>query len=93
MGQGWAVIFDRKHCEKERQIMGEKKMQDKKVIVTGSGIGIGREVALEFSRQGADVALHYCHNAEGAQSAVEEIRGWGGKAEAFKADFAVLKGR
>jgi NAD(P)-dependent dehydrogenase (short-subunit alcohol dehydrogenase family) len=62
-------------------------MSTKRVLVTGSGTGIGREIALEFARQGADVALHYSHNDAGARSAVLEIRGLGRKAEAFRADF------
>jgi glucose 1-dehydrogenase/3-oxoacyl-[acyl-carrier protein] reductase len=61
-------------------------MKGKKVLVTGSGTGIGREIALEFARRGADVVLHYAHSADGALSAVEEIRSAGGKAMAIKAD-------
>ncbi len=60
----------------------------KRALVTGSGTGIGREVALEFARKGADVVLHYAHSDAGAKSAVEEIRAMGRKAEAFKANFA-----
>ncbi|MHB9036798.1 MAG: SDR family NAD(P)-dependent oxidoreductase [Armatimonadota bacterium] len=69
----------------------ELKLAGKRAIVTGSGTGIGREVALEFARQGADVVLHYAHSDAGAKSAVEEIRAMGRKAEAFKANFSVVK--
>jgi NAD(P)-dependent dehydrogenase (short-subunit alcohol dehydrogenase family) len=63
------------------------KAQRKRVIVTGSGTGIGREIALEYFRQGASVAFHYSHSADGAMSAVAEARRLGGRAEAFRADF------
>jgi NAD(P)-dependent dehydrogenase (short-subunit alcohol dehydrogenase family) len=65
----------------------ELKMQGKRALVTGSGTGIGREVALEFARQGADVVLHYSHSDAGAKSAVDEIQKMGRKAAAFQADF------
>lgn len=66
-------------------------LASKRALVTGSGTGIGREIALEFARCGADVALHYSHNGDGAFSAVEEIRKLGRRAEAFKADFKDVK--
>jgi len=66
-------------------------LASKRALITGSGTGIGREIALEFARCGADVALHYSHNGDGAFSAVEEIRGLGRRAEAFKADFNDVK--
>ncbi len=63
------------------------RLTGKKALVSGSGTGIGREIALEFARQGADVVLHYSHSASGAQSAVEEIKAMGRRAAAFQADF------
>ncbi len=63
------------------------KMAGKKVVVTGSGTGIGRGIALGMARQGAEVVLHYSRSAEGATSAVDEITKAGGKAIAYPADF------
>lgn len=63
-----------------------RRLQGKRALVTGSGTGIGREVALEFARQGADVVLHYSNSREGAESAVEAIAADGGKASVFRAD-------
>jgi len=63
--------------------------EGKKVIVTGSDTGIGRAVALEFARRGAEVALHYPSQrfSVGAFSAVDLIRESGRKSEAFQGDF------
>lgn len=63
------------------------RLTGKRALVTGSGTGIGRGIALEFARQGADVVLHYGHSADGAQSAVEEIKAMGRRAVALKANF------
>jgi len=68
-----------------------QKLAGRKALVTGSGTGIGREIALEFARQGADVVLHYSQNKEGAASAAEEIKSMGRRAAVFGADFSDLE--
>lgn len=62
-------------------------LKGKKVLVTGSGTGIGRGVAMEFAREGADVVFHYSNSADGALAGVEEARALGVRAAAFAADF------
>jgi NAD(P)-dependent dehydrogenase (short-subunit alcohol dehydrogenase family) len=62
-------------------------MKDKRVLVSGAGTGIGREIALEFAREGAAVVLHYAHSEGGAMSAVKEIQQSNGQAIALQADF------
>lgn len=63
-----------------------QKMKGKRVLVTGSGTGIGQGIALEFARDGADVALHYAQSTGSAAKTVEMIEALGGKVAAFKAD-------
>jgi len=63
-------------------------LDGKLVLVTGGGTGIGRGVALELARQGADVALSYASSAKGALGAVEEIRGMGRRAIAIKGNLS-----
>jgi NAD(P)-dependent dehydrogenase (short-subunit alcohol dehydrogenase family) len=64
-------------------------MKGKRVLVTGSGTGIGKEEALEFCREGAAVVFHYSHSCDGAMAAVEQARREGAtKVTAIKADFS-----
>jgi len=68
--------------------MGDQdKLAGKRALVTGSGTGIGRGIALEFARQGADVVLHFGHSAAGAESAVKEIQAMGRRSTAIRARF------
>jgi NAD(P)-dependent dehydrogenase (short-subunit alcohol dehydrogenase family) len=68
----------------------EPNMKNKGVLVTGSGTGLGREIALEFARCGANVAFHYSQSSKGALSGVAEARSCGVRAEAFQADLSDL---
>jgi len=65
-----------------------QRMKGKRVLVTGSGTGIGKAVALEFCREGADVVFHYSGSREGALAAVEQAqRDGAAKVTAVQADF------
>ncbi|HEY4369036.1 MAG TPA: glucose 1-dehydrogenase [Steroidobacteraceae bacterium] len=46
---------------------GSNKLKDKKVLITGGDSGIGRAVALAFSREGADLVISYLNEEEDAQ--------------------------
>jgi NAD(P)-dependent dehydrogenase (short-subunit alcohol dehydrogenase family) len=45
--------------------------------VTGAGKRLGREIALQFARQGWDVAVHYGRSQLEAEKTVAEIQGLG----------------
>jgi NAD(P)-dependent dehydrogenase (short-subunit alcohol dehydrogenase family) len=66
----------------------DQKLSGKRALITGAGTGIGRETALEFARQGAEVVVHYSHSDAGALAVVEEIRALNRRAVPLQADFA-----
>jgi len=64
-------------------------LEGKLILVTGAGTGIGRGVALELARQGADVAISYRSSAQGAMDVVAEIISMGRRSTAIQADMGV----
>lgn len=69
-------------------------LQGKIALVTGASRGIGRSIALELARQGADVALVYAGNEEKAQATKAEVEALGVKANTYRcnvADFEATK--
>jgi len=60
--------------------------QEKTVVITGAGRGIGRTLALGFAAQGATVLVHYAHSSRGAQEVVAQIKTQGGNAFLVQAD-------
>jgi len=67
--------------------MEKRRLEGMKALITGSGTGIGQEIALEYAHQGADVVLHYFHNDSCAKESVSKITAAGGIATAYKANF------
>jgi 3-oxoacyl-[acyl-carrier protein] reductase len=62
------------------------KLDGKTALVTGGGRGIGRGIALELAREGADVAVNYRRDAAAAEETVRDIEATGRRAVAVQAD-------
>jgi NAD(P)-dependent dehydrogenase (short-subunit alcohol dehydrogenase family) len=68
----------------------EMELEGKKALVTGATSGIGREIALQMAREGAEVVLSG-RDAERGAAAVREIEEAGGRARFVDADVAGLE--
>lgn len=66
-------------------------LEDKIAVVTGGSRGIGRAIALELGRHGANVVVNYHSSQEAAQEVVDEIGSAGGQADAYRADVGNLE--
>jgi 3-oxoacyl-[acyl-carrier protein] reductase len=66
-------------------------LSGRKAVVTGSSSGIGRAIALEFARAGADLVVHARQSADDADSLASEIRRLGRSATILMADLGVAE--
>ena len=62
--------------------------QEKAVLVTGAAKRLGREIALQFARQGWNVAIHYGRSEAAALETVAQIRALGVHSQAYGAGLA-----
>ena len=61
-------------------------LKGKCAVITGGVRGIGKAIAEEFCRQGADVMLCYRSNDEAAAKTAEELKQYGTRVELLKGD-------
>ena len=60
------------------------ELTNKKVLITGSSRGIGKEMAITFAKQGALVAVNYANNFVEAEKVVKLYRETGQKTSLHK---------
>ena len=68
--------------------MSDTPFLNKIVLVTGSSRGIGKAIALQFARQGADVVINYHRNEAPAQEVADQARAFGRKAIVVRANLS-----
>lgn len=62
------------------------KLEGRSILVTGASRGIGREIALEFAREGANIAVNFSGSEAKANETVDEIKAMGREAFAVQCD-------
>lgn len=67
-----------------------RDLKEKRVLITGAGHGLGREMAREFAAAGAEVIVTD-RDAERAEQTVEIVRQAGGRAVGYPLDIANLE--
>lgn len=68
--------------------MTDRFLTHKTALITGSSRGIGRAIALELARHGANVIVHYVRKKQAAEEVVTAIESLGCRALAVKANLA-----
>jgi 3-oxoacyl-[acyl-carrier protein] reductase len=61
-------------------------LKGKSAIITGGVRGIGKAIAIEFCKNGADVVISYRSNEDAAREAIKELEQYGTKVIAIKGD-------
>ncbi len=67
-------------------MQGGRRLEGRTALVTGASRGIGRAVALELGREGAQVVVNYLRFEEAASAVSEEIAREGGRALVIRAN-------
>jgi 3-oxoacyl-[acyl-carrier protein] reductase len=65
-----------------------KLLENKNTLITGATRGIGKGIALEFAKQGANIAFTYNSSIEAAQNLETELSSYGIKAKGYQSNAA-----
>ncbi|MCY4326284.1 MAG: SDR family NAD(P)-dependent oxidoreductase, partial [Rhodobacteraceae bacterium] len=57
-------------------------------LVTGGSRRLGKAIAIALARRGLNIVIQYCHAEDDAKQTVAELRTYGVRADALRADFS-----
>ncbi len=66
-------------------------IKNKIALVTGSGIRLGRAIAISLAEKGCNLALHYHSSQKDAEELKNLVERMGVEAELFQTDLGILK--
>jgi hypothetical protein len=69
-----------------RSGMTTRRLDGKIALITGSDSGIGQATAIAFADEGADVVVHYLHDADGAERTRAGVEAAGRRCVVTQAD-------
>jgi NAD(P)-dependent dehydrogenase (short-subunit alcohol dehydrogenase family) len=67
----------------------DTRLDGRRALVTGAGVGIGRAIAVRLAERGASIALHHHGHAADAEATAAGITAGGGSAVTLAADLAL----
>ncbi len=65
-----------------------KLLQNKTALITGASRGIGKGIAIEFAKQGANIAFTFNASVEAAKELENELENYGVKAKGYQSNAA-----
>lgn len=63
-----------------------QRLKGQSALVTGANSGIGRAIAIELAKEGAQVLINYVSDEQALDQMIQEIKAFGGTAISYKAD-------
>jgi 3-oxoacyl-[acyl-carrier protein] reductase len=77
--------------ESKKEVVNPFSLRGQAALVTGAGVGLGREIALALARAGAFVGIHFHRSRRGAAEVLEEVRRRRGDGVLLQADLCEEK--
>src|SRR3989304_2422399 len=72
--------------ERSERLMPDMSIRNKTVIISGAARGIGRAIAIDLAREGANISFNFLKSYKDAEDLEKEIKNFGVKVKSFQVD-------